>query len=148
VRKDTLRGKNEPQIPPAQQLFEPCAANTLLPSAKELAQLKELDSGVMDWVKGHLDQEQSERHRDHRRRVELLEAQIHREFRLDRLAMLLAFTVIAIGMAFSACFVFMQQQVWGTVYAGVTIVAAASVFFRQRRRKIKSIPDDGKDDTS
>jgi LPXTG-motif cell wall-anchored protein len=119
---------------------------SLLPDATELGKLVALDPGMIDWIKRHVDAEQAERHRDQRRKVSLLEEQVQREFRLDRLAMMLAFVVIAAGMGFSATFAFLHEEGWGSLYAGLTVVAAAGVFFRRRRRKVKSVPEDGKDE--
>lgn len=110
-------------------------------SANELERLRKLDPEIIQWVKRRVEIEQEERFTAVHRRLDILEGRLKYEFLLDRLAMYLAFLVIACGLTLASIFVVMRQQITGTLFAGVTIFAAAGVFFHKRRRRARSTVD-------
>ncbi len=108
--------------------------DSLLPDAEELAKLKELDAGVVDWVKERTAKEQDARLEFNNRKMTLVEKGQRMAFTVDVIAIGAAFTITMSGMAFSYFLIQANQIVTGSVFAGATILFAANSFLNFRKK--------------
>lgn len=112
--------------------------DSLLPSALELAKLNEIDPNAISWIKERTAKEQDGRLSFNERRITLVEKTAKRHFLLDIGAMACAFVIVMTGMGFSYALIDKGQTVVGTIFAGGTLIVAASAFLNYRKRPEKS----------
>lgn len=108
--------------------------DSLLPDASELARLQELDPDIVSWIKDRTAREQDARHSFNDRRMGLLEVGQKRTYRLDVITVVFAFLIIMAGIGFSAFLIYFGQSVVGTIFAGGTLIFAASAFLNYRKK--------------
>ncbi len=108
--------------------------DSLLPDAVELRKLKAIDPEGVSWIKEQTAREQDARHSFMDRRMGLWEKGQRRTYALDMLTLLCALMVILCGMTFSCFLIYYQQSVIGTVFAGGTLIFAATAFLNYRKK--------------
>ena len=108
--------------------------DSLLPEAKELAKLKEIDPNIVDWIKERAEKEQNARHEFNNRKISLIEKEAKRNFTVDIITILSAFFIIVLGMGFSYFLIMNKMEITGTIFAGATIVFAANAFLNYRKK--------------
>lgn len=112
--------------------------DTLLPSADEIFKLEEIKPGIIEWIMERTAKEQDIRLTLSSRQVGIVERKVLNDFRLDQIAMYLAFGVIVLGMGFSGLLALQGFPLFGGGFAFVSILSAAGVFFRKRVSKTDS----------
>ena len=109
--------------------------DNLLPDASEIEQLHRIDPGILDWLKTRAEKEQDFRHAAFNHRTNILESDVKGSIRINTMGTIFAFIIIMSGMGFSAFLVHHGSVIAGTVFSGLTIVYAASLFLRKNRNK-------------
>ena len=107
--------------------------DNLLPDATEIQKLKEMDPEIMTWLKARAEKEQDFRHAAFNHRTTILESDVKGSIRINAMGTIFAFIIIMSGMAFSAFLVHYGSIIAGTIFSGLTIVYAASLFLRKKR---------------
>lgn len=107
--------------------------DNLLPDAVELERLKNLDPDIMDWMKSTTSKEQSARHDFNSRKIGLFESSQKKSFRMDVIQATYAFIIIMSGMFFSYILIEKDQLVYGSIFAGGTILFAGNAFLKFRK---------------
>lgn len=109
--------------------------DSLLPEATELQRLKELDPGIIDWIKSRTEKEQDMRHAWMRSKMDIVEKAQKRAYIVDLIVIITAFLVMLAGMGFSALLILHNQIVTGSIFGGITIVIAVRAFLNFRRQE-------------
>ncbi len=107
--------------------------DSLLPDAIELEKLKELDPDIINWIKERTAKEQDARHDFNDRKLKLFEKSSTRFFSIDILTLFFAFAIVMSGMVFSYFLIINDMKTQGTIFAGATIILAATAFLRFRK---------------
>lgn len=116
--------------------------DSLLPKAEELAKLKAIDPTIIEWIKQRTEKEQDSRLKFNEDQMDLLRKHTLWVHWLDLAAMLFALLVVFGGMAFSWLLISNDHTVGGSLFAGGTLLAAANVFFRIRKKRNGSKPEE------
>lgn len=111
--------------------------DSLLPEAAELARLQELDPNIMQWIKDRTEKEQDARLEFNSRKMNLIEGSTRKAYRIDLLTSTYAFLIVVLGMGFSYLLVKEGQILTGSIFAGATILYAASLFLNFRKKHTK-----------
>ena len=107
--------------------------DSLLPPSEELAKLKELDPGSIDWIKRRTEIEQDARIRFNDERLRLLEKDMNQALIQNVLLVSCAFLIIVLVISCAAWFVYKGLNVEGTIFGGSSILLAAFLFIRWRK---------------
>lgn len=107
--------------------------DNLLPDAAELERLHNLDPDIMEWMKATTGKEQSARHDFNSRKIGLFESSQKKSFRMDILQATYAFIIILSGMFFSYLLIEREEVIYGSIFAGGTILFAANAFLKFRK---------------
>lgn len=107
--------------------------DNLLPDAAELERLHDLDPNIMDWMKETTSKEQNARHDFNSRKIGLFESSQKKSFWMDVIQATYAFVIILSGMFFSYLLIEKGQLVFGSIFAGGTILFAANAFLKFRK---------------
>jgi len=106
----------------------------LLPSTDDLIRLKELDPNIIEWIKHRSEIEQDARIRFNDNRIKIALKDLTSTFWINLICILFAFIIIISGILFSYVMIKNDMKTEGTVFAGATIVIAASLFLRRGRQ--------------
>ncbi len=109
--------------------------DNLLPPAEELARLQEIDPDAIQWIKERVKQEQDARIRFNDNRVELSKYDMTITRNQNMLALIFAFLIIVLGLVFSTYLIYSKLEIQGTIFAGATIVMAATMFLRHGKNQ-------------
>jgi len=107
--------------------------DNLLPDAAELERLHGLDPNIMDWMKETTTKEQKARHDFNSRKIGLFESSQRKSYRMDVIQATYAFVIILSGMLFSYLLIEKGELVYGSIFAGGTILFAANAFLKFRK---------------
>lgn len=107
--------------------------DNLLPDAAELERLHNLDPDIMSWMKTTTSKEQAARHEFNSRKIGLFESSQKKSFWMDVIQATYAFIVILTGMFFSYLLIEKEQIVYGSIFAGGTILFAANALLKFRK---------------
>lgn len=108
--------------------------DSLLPDAIELGKLQELDPNIIEWIKERTAKEQDARLDFNNRKMIIIEQSSLRAFIIDIISLTFAFIIILGGMYFSYILVSSGLTTIGTIFAGATIVLAATAFLEFRKK--------------
>jgi uncharacterized membrane protein len=108
--------------------------DNLLPSAEELAKLKEVDPSIIDWILQRSEKEQDTRLSFNMERLELAKS----EHKLVKLSLWIAFVLAVIGMLMSIAFAYLGMEIIGTVFGGASIIMCVQSFLRFGRKEKQS----------
>lgn len=108
--------------------------DNLLPDAAEIKQLHDIDPDIITWLKSRAEKEQDFRHAAFNQRTKILEQDVKGSIRINMLGVIFAFIIIMSGMAFSTFLVYSGSVIAGTIFSGLTIVYAASLFLKKKTK--------------
>lgn len=100
----------------------------LLPSPEELARYKNLDHKILDHILQTAKEEQKYRHAITKKRVSMLSWLDKREFIINYTGLIFAFSIMGAGEYFSYLLVVNEFPIWGSVFAGATLILGANLF--------------------
>lgn len=103
--------------------------DSLLPSADELARLKEIDPNIIDWIKKRAEQEQDFRHQTVKDRTEIIKVHVKNEGILNKRGLTFCFIILVLGLLCSFFLIYTDHVVTGSIFAGVSIVLGAGLLF-------------------
>jgi uncharacterized membrane protein len=103
-----------------------------LPPADELAKYHALDPNVVAFIIEATKKEQDFRHDFDRKRLKVFDKGNRREFSINMWGMVFAFLVMALGLGLAAFLVYCDKIVYGSIFGGIALAIAASVFVRRR----------------
>ena len=103
----------------------------MLPATDELIKLKEIDPTIIEWIKRRSEIEQDARIRFNDNRMSLTKKDLNSMFWINIICLLFAFIIIVLGILFSYVMIKNDMKIEGTIFAGTTIVIAASLFLRR-----------------
>jgi uncharacterized membrane protein len=106
----------------------------ILPSAEELAKLKEVEPAIVQWILNKAETEQSCNHNVVRTQLSLLEAGLASGHRIDTLTILTASLQILTGMIGSFYLLLNEHTVAGSIFGGVTTVIITRAFLNFKGR--------------
>ena len=132
-----IKGVNLPSSPGRGTSFEHQESidDSLLPDASELSKLKELDPSIIEWIKERTAKEQDARLDFNHRKMAILEKNASRTFNIDILTIIIAFSIIILGMLFSYFLIEKGLTIVGSIFAGGTIILAANAFLNFRKKQ-------------
>lgn len=107
--------------------------DNLLPEAAELERLQKLDPDIMSWMKNTTSKEQAARHDFNSRKIGLFESSQRKSFLMDVIQATYALIIILSGMFFSYLLIDKEQIIYGSIFAGGTILFAANAFLKFRK---------------
>ena len=108
--------------------------DSLLPTADELARLKEINPDIVTWIMERSSLEQEARHSENKERLKIYKFEFRGERRYNISALIFAFVVIIAGLSFSTFLIYNSMNVVGTIFAGSTLVMAANAFIKASRK--------------
>ncbi len=111
--------------------------DNLLPDATEIAALAKLDPNILDWLKSRAEKEQDFRHDAFNKRTNLIDYNVKKEHTINILGLIFAFLIIIAGMAFSTYLIVLGQVITGTIFSGLTVVYAATLFIKKHKTEEK-----------
>ncbi|MDR0618828.1 MAG: hypothetical protein LBG17_02895 [Bacteroidales bacterium] len=105
--------------------------DNFLPSAEELSKLKDIDSTAIDWIKSRTEKEQDARINFNKRNMDLA----HKEVNFVGIALFMAFLLSVLILGAAAFFVYLDKEVFGSIFGGVGIFVCVQSFLRFGQRK-------------
>lgn len=99
-----------------------------LPSPQELEHYQRIDPTLMEWLKSRADKEQDARLKIYQVDADLRLGAQKKRYRVDILTLMLAFFIIISGMVSSAFLLTKGFNLAGTLFAGVSVLAAVKAF--------------------
>jgi uncharacterized membrane protein len=111
--------------------------DSILPPSEELIKLKSVKDDGIDWLFRRIEIEQNARIKFNNDRINLEKKDLNQWFSLNLISMLIAFSIIVGGGFFSFYMLKIDMKLEGTLFAGATIVLAASIFLRKNKTKLK-----------
>ena len=113
--------------------------DSMLPTAEELAKLKEVKPELVDWVMVRAEKEQDARIEFNKDRVRLAKTELGGTIWVNVISLLFAFLIVLGGMAATLWALREGLTVAGTIFAGTTLVGAAALFTRIPKRGTKEL---------
>lgn len=108
--------------------------DNLLPDAREIKALVELDPDIVQWLKQRAEKEQDFRHKSYTNRVKLV-AKTEKGLRwINYLGLFFSFLLLGGGMYLSYTLIINEHEVLGSIFTGSVLIAIASIFMS----KVKS----------
>lgn len=104
-----------------------------LPSPEELERYHSLDPTLMEWLKNRADKEQDARLKIYQVDADLRLGAQNKRYRVDVYTLTLAFLIILSGMFFSSFLLIRGFNLAGTIFAGISVIAAAKAFLNFRK---------------
>lgn len=112
--------------------------DNLLPDASEIAKLYQMDPDILQWLKNRAEREQDFRHKYALERVDVLKKNEANTRSLNKFGLTYAFIIFMSGMAFSCFLIYKGHTVTGTIFSGVTLLLAASLFISRKAVNAKN----------
>jgi uncharacterized membrane protein len=109
--------------------------DSFLPSPEELVAYQQINPDIVQLFIDASRKEQENRHSVEQQKISLLKEHSKNNHSINRLGMILAFSVIALGFAFSTLLIYMNKDIFGTIFAGATITSAAYIFLHHTKNK-------------
>ena len=111
--------------------------DSMLPTAEELAKLKDVKPELVDWVMTRAEKEQEARIEFNRGRVKLAKKDLNGTIWVNVLSLIFAFVIVLGGMAATLWVLREGMTIVGTIFAGTTLVGAAALFTRIPKNRTK-----------
>ena len=105
-----------------------------LPEAGELERLKQVDPRIVSWILDRADSEQKHRHFMNQDRVKITKKAVNGENAINITGQILGFFIVAGGLYFSYMLILAGHQLFGSIFTGATLLAAASLFVPKRQK--------------
>jgi uncharacterized membrane protein len=99
-----------------------------LPSPSELTAYQRIDSNILPFLLEVAKKEQDHRHLIEKKKIDIIGWESKREFRINLWGMFFAFLILLAGFSFSAYLLHLGSNVVGTVFGGVSLISAATLF--------------------
>jgi len=109
--------------------------DSLLPDAKEIEQLHNLDPNILEWLKTRAEKEQEFRHKSYSDKVELIDCHNKREHDTNRIALYIYFVLVAGCLGASFMLLMNERNVEGSIFGGVSVILALAVLITRRQPK-------------
>ena len=100
--------------------------DNLLPSAEELAKLKEVDKSIIQWILSRTEKEQDSRIEYNKNTLEIVKD----ELVIKEKAMWIAFALSISVILLSGVFVFFGMDIAGTIFGGIGLIIIIQSFLR------------------
>ena len=104
--------------------------DNLLPSAEELAKLKQVDPSIVEWILRRTEKEQDTRLKYNTENMQLA----HKDMGITRTALWLAFFLAIATLSLGALFVYLGKEVAGTIFGGVGVLVVIQSFLKFGRK--------------
>jgi len=105
-----------------------------LPEAHELERLKQIDPKIISWILERADSEQKHRHLMNCDRVKITRKAVNGESAINIIGQLLGFFIVAGGLYFSYTLILAGHNLFGSIFTGATLLAAAALFVPKRQK--------------
>jgi len=107
---------------------------SLLPSADELAKLKDINPDFIAWIMERASLEQETRISQSKERLSIQKSELRGTRRYNMSALIFAFVVIIAGLLFSTFLIYNSMNVAGTIFAGTTLLLATNAFIQASKK--------------
>ena len=104
--------------------------DSLLPPAEELARLKEIDPGLINWILKRTEIEQDARIKFNMDKIGLMKKDMNQVTAQNVFLVSCVFIMLLAAISLSAYFVYSGKDVTGTIFGGSSILLAAVIFVR------------------
>lgn len=104
--------------------------DSMLPTADELAKLKDVKPELVDWVMARAEKEQDARIEFNKNRVKLANKELNGTIWVNLISLIFAFLIVSGGMFATIWALRKGMTIAGTIFAGTTLVGAAALFTR------------------
>lgn len=111
--------------------------DNLLPSADELAKLKNISADIIPWIMKRTELEQDARIKFNEDRIRLAESNFNHTHYYNFVALIMAFVIVLVFIGFSFYLIMNGQETVGTIFAGGTIALIVSYFLKSNNKKEK-----------
>lgn len=102
-----------------------------LPSPIELEAYKAIDPGIVKFLLETSVKEQNHRHLMDIHKVKIIRKESHKIHSINWWGMFFAFLVMICGIGLSAYLIYCGKDIIGTIFGGITLISAASLFIRE-----------------
>lgn len=124
------KGANGRQVEQTYTVDDNC-----LPAPQELEHYKSIDPRIIDFLITTTEKEQDFRHDFERKKLKSYNLSGKREFRINVCGMFLAALIMLVGLALSAFLIYCDKIIIGSIFGGVTLAIAASIFVQRGEKK-------------
>ena len=104
--------------------------DSLLPSAEELAKLKDVDPTIIDWIKNRTEIEQDARIQFNKDQMRIHTYSVRKTHGFNISSLILGFLLFISVIAVSAFFVYKDLAVQGTIFGGSAIITGVIFFIK------------------
>lgn len=112
-------------------LVEEVFDDNLLPDAKEIERLHQMDPHILEWLKTRAEKEQDFRHIAYAKKLEIADKN-ERNFRqINKMGLTFSFIIVLAGMLFSAFLIYLGHTTIGTIFAGGIILGIVLAFLKK-----------------
>lgn len=111
--------------------------DNLLPSAEELAKLDTVSKDIIPWIMKRTEMEQDARIKFNEDRMKIAQSDFKHVHRYNFTALIMAFIIVLVFVAFSFYLIVNGQETIGTVFAGSTVVLIVSYFLKAKNKEVK-----------
>ena len=102
--------------------------DTCLPTPQELSDYKAIDENIIAFLLETGRKEQAHRHKLDFERIKSIKKESRKIFSINWWGMFFAFIIMLLGIGFSALLVYFDKSVIGTIFGGISLAIAISVF--------------------
>lgn len=112
--------------------------DSCLPSAAELQSYKDINPELINFLLETSKKEQEHRHQMDSKKMKTIVFDSKSMHRINMMGMFYAFIIMMAGLAFSGYLIYCDKDIIGTIFGGLSIITAASMFINKPKdNKIK-----------
>lgn len=112
-------------------LVEEILDDNLLPDAKEIERLYQMDNKILEWLKDCAEREQKFRHSAYAQKLEIAEKNEQNIRQINKMSLTFSFVIVLVGMLFSAFLIYLGHTTIGTIFAGGIILGIVLAFLKK-----------------
>ncbi len=135
TRQTQVRGSNGDQGQQLEHTFT--IDDSCLPPSAELQAYKDIHPDLINFLLETSKKEQLHRHNMDGKKMKTIIYDSKRMHRINMMGMFYAFLIMIAGLGFSAYLIYNNKDVIGTIFGGVSIITAASIFINKPKAEIK-----------
>ncbi len=109
--------------------------DSCLPTSAELQAYKDINPGLIDFLLETSKKEQQHRHCMDKMKMKSIRSESRSVHNINYLGMTFAFLIMLFGLLLSAYLIYLDKIVVGTIFGGVTLLSAASLFINNAKIK-------------
>jgi uncharacterized membrane protein len=133
TRQTQVDGKNGDRGQQLEHVFT--VDDSCLPAASELQAYKDINPELISFLLDTSKKEQAHRHQMDELKIKTISYDSKKMHGINLMGMFYAFIIMIAGLALSAYLIYNNKDIIGTIFGGISILTAASMFINKDQTK-------------